>query len=218
MAARTYVLPPALRFTYAEGCRLERCRVAHTGATGIGFGAGCRRSVISGCELLDIGGNGVMVGWRGGIDDSPLDSKTGDPSLAADWQRPEQVPIGNEVSNNTVRRCGAVNHGCVGIYAAFCAETNIAHNRVADMPYTGISIGFRWDESPTSQRDCVVQYNHIHDVMLMLADGGGIYTLGLQPGTVLRGNLIHHVDRSRPAAAVPGQVTGPYLFRVLDTR
>ncbi|MFV2065689.1 MAG: hypothetical protein ACC645_01825, partial [Pirellulales bacterium] len=147
MGARTYVLPPALRFTYAEGCRLERCRVAHTGATGIGFGAGCRRSVVSGCDLLDIGGNGVMVGWRGGIADSPLDCQQGDPSLAADWRRPEQVPVGNEVSNNTIRRCGAVNHGCVGIFAAFCAETNIAHNLVADMPYTGISIGFRWDES-----------------------------------------------------------------------
>lgn len=32
--------------------------------------------------------------------------------------------------------------------------------------------------------------------MTMLADGGGIYTLGLQPGTVLRGNLIYSIHRS----------------------
>ena len=34
---------------------------------------------------------------------------------------------------------------------------------------------------------------------MLLADGGGIYSLGLQPGTVLRGNLIHAVHRSRLA-------------------
>jgi len=32
--------------------------------------------------------------------------------------------------------------------------------------------------------------------MKMLADGGAIYTLGYQPGTVLRGNLLHDVYRS----------------------
>jgi hypothetical protein len=42
----------------------------------------------------------------------------------------------------------------------------------------------------------VAEYNHIHDVLKKLADGGGIYTLGFQPGTILRGNHIHDVHRS----------------------
>ncbi len=44
-----------------------------------------------------------------------------------------------------------------------------------------------------------MERNHIHDVMKLLADGGGIYTLGLQPGTVLRHNYIHDVHRSGTA-------------------
>ena len=61
----------------------------------------------------------------------------------------------------------------------------MAHNVIHDMPYTGISIGYRWDTTPTSLVRCVAEYNHIYDVMKTLADGGGIYTLGFQPGTVL---------------------------------
>jgi len=34
------------------------------------------------------------------------------------------------------------------------------------------------------------------NVLKKMADGGGIYTLGFQPGTVLRGNHIHDVRRS----------------------
>ena len=80
--------------------------------------------------------------------------------------------------------------------SAFSKNTLISHNHVAYMPYTGISIGFRWNTTPTSQSHCIVEYNHIHDVMIKIADGGGIYTLGYQPQTVLRGNHIYNVHRS----------------------
>jgi hypothetical protein len=36
----------------------------------------------------------------------------------------------------------------------------------------------------------------MYDVMKNLADGGGFYTLGFRPGTILRGNLILGVHRS----------------------
>jgi hypothetical protein len=49
----------------------------------------------------------------------------------------------------------------------------------------------------------VVEYNHIHDAMMLLADGGGIYTLGYQPGAAIRGNHIHAVHRSRFAGRAP---------------
>ncbi len=190
-----YVLPAALFFARTEGCALENCRVAHTGAGGIAFGARCRENGVSRCELDDIGGNGIVVGWRGNPRTGALDF-VGDESLSSDWADPEDVPRSNKVTDCTITRCGAVNHGSVAVFAAFSAGTEISHNLIHDMPYTGISVGFRWNTSETSQREALVANNHVYDVMKMLADGGAIYTLGYQPGTVLRGNRLHQVHRS----------------------
>jgi glycosyl hydrolase family 141 len=191
----TQVLPSAIEFSYSQDCGLENCRVAHTGACGVVFGPGCRRNVVSGCALEDIGGNGIMVGWRGKGQVTGKE-QGGDFHLSGDWIEPRDVPTGNAITGTILQTCGAVNHGCVGIFDAFAAGTRIAHNVVHDMPYTGISVGFRWDESLTSQRDSIIEFNHVYDTMKMLADGGCLYTLGYQPGTIIRGNVFHDVHRS----------------------
>jgi hypothetical protein len=74
------------------------------------------------------------------------------------------------------------------------------------LPYTAISVGWGWGEpdagggnyvvpvvydTPTPLGDNRIEGNHIHNVMLRRNDGGGVYTLSNQPGTVIRGNLIH---------------------------
>ena len=190
--APTQVQPVAIECAYAEGIRFERCRLAHLNNSGIGFGPGCRRNAVIGCVIEDIGGNGVMVGWRGiGRLETGAEG-----TLDADWADPAEAPAGNEVANCLIRRCGADSRGAVGVFVAFSADTRVAHNVIHDMPYTGVSIGYRWNTTPTSQVRCVAEYNHIYDVMKTLADGGGYYTLGFQPGTVFRGNLIHDVHRS----------------------
>ncbi len=195
MKSNTHVLPPALHFAYATDCAVTDCRIARHGGTAVGFGPSCDRNTVAGSELFDIGGNGILVGWRGRGHEHTI-SWSGNASLSSDWPDPKDVPQANVISNNYIHDCGAINHGCVGIFDAFCTGTTISHNHVTNMPYTGISIGFRWNMTSTSQRDTLVEYNHVHDVMKKLADGGCIYTLGLQPGTVLRGNLLYDVHRS----------------------
>jgi hypothetical protein len=67
---------------------------------------------------------------------------------------------------------------------------------VYDLPYTGISIGWKWNPLPTSSKNNRILNNHIHHAMQVLGDGGGIYTLGYQPGSVISGNIIHDILRS----------------------
>jgi hypothetical protein len=188
-----HVEPVAVELVHAQRCVFAHCRFTHSGGAGVGLGPGSRSNGLLGCRLDDLGGNGVMVGWRG----KGRVSEARQGRFDGDWQDPGDAPVGNEVRDCLVERCGQVNYGGVGIFVAFSAKTRIVQNEVRELPYTGISVGFRWNTDPTSQRECLVQNNHIHHVMTLLADGGGIYTLGFQPGTVLRGNYIHDVTRSK---------------------
>ncbi|UCH36268.1 MAG: right-handed parallel beta-helix repeat-containing protein [Armatimonadota bacterium] len=180
----------AVEWEYAERCSLIECEIAHTEGTGLSLRRGCCDNLIQRNRIFDAGANGLMVGENL----CHLYHADREPPAA-------DVPRRNVIRDNRVEDCGVEYHGAVGIWVAFTDGTVVAHNLVHDLPYTGISVGFIWNDTPTVCRGNVVEYNHIHDVMKLLADGGGIYTLGLQPGTVLRGNLIHDVHRHESTCA-----------------
>lgn len=181
-----YSEPAAIEVSFASNIVFRNCEIAHLGAAGIGLGMGTRDSRIEGCHIHDTGGNGINIGHRL----APVKS------LDQDWEKPEFAPDNNIIIKNVVEYCGLSDYGSVGIFMANAQHTLISSNTVAHLPYTGISMGFNWSPAKTTTRDNTVEYNHIYDVMNVLADGGGIYTLGFEPGTVLRKNLIHDVHRS----------------------
>lgn len=106
---------------------------------------------------------------------------------------PHQVATANTLLNNTITLCGRQFYGAVGIWCGFVAETLFKNNHIFDLPYTGISVGWEWSPAPTPCRENHIEGNHIHHIMKVLSDGGGIYMLGLQPGSTITGNLIHDV-------------------------
>ncbi|MBI3922636.1 MAG: right-handed parallel beta-helix repeat-containing protein, partial [Armatimonadetes bacterium] len=177
------IIDPAIRWEWAESCSIEDGEIAHLGGVGLFLGKGCVNNAIVGNLMHDIGGNGVMIG--GPKDPSP------------------EVPRNNRIANNYVHACGVDYLGAVGIWVGFTDGTVIAHNELHDLPYSGISVGWQWNPEPTSNKNNLIECNHIYDVMKRLSDGGGIYTLGLQPGTVIRGNLIHDILRTGTAVGAP---------------
>ena len=190
-----YIVPLAVQLTYADNCRFERCYFANIAQTAIGFAEGVDDCEIIDCELSDIGGSGIMIGYRGGDDiNGAIFGGTG--NAITDWSVPGDAPVGNRIINNYIHGCGAEWFGCVGIADQFTVNTTMLKNNIDDLPYTGLSSGFNWTDVVTSQSGTVIAQNHIHDCMKLLNDGGGIYTLGNHQGGLIDGNLIYDIYRN----------------------
>ncbi|MCA8974157.1 MAG: right-handed parallel beta-helix repeat-containing protein [Planctomycetes bacterium] len=177
-------LPAAIGLRWARACRIDRCTATAVGGTGIGVGAGCRDCRVIDTTVSGAGGNRVMVGDGGDEADT--------------------AAAGNAVRNCVIERCGRRLFGAVGVWVGLTERTTIANCEIRDLPYTGVSVGRSWDDRPTPCRGNAIERNHIHHVMQLLSDGGAIYTLGLQPGTVFRGNAIHDVRRNAGRAPSNG--------------
>lgn len=190
-------IPAAVSLRDALGCSVEDCVAAHLGGSAIELADGCRDCLVEGNRVFDASANGIMVGG---------------PKIEG------RVPGGCRVANNHVLACGREFYGAIGIWVGFARATRVAHNLVHDLPYSGISVGWEWNAEPTPCKENVVEWNHVYDVMNRLCDGGCIYTLGYQPGTVIRGNHLHAVHRSQLAQGAPNngmfidQGSKGYLF------
>ena len=155
----------------------------------IGNNAVCLHNVLDHitfdhCVLRDIGGGGIQIA---GVN---ADHDRADPNLVL-------VPHDIVIRDCLIESYGRVHRNGVGILARYLYDSEISHNEIHDGYYTAISVGWSWGYEPHATRNILVEKNHLYDIGKgLLSDMGGIYTLGLQPGTVLRGNLIHDV-RSR---------------------
>lgn len=104
------------------------------------------------------------------------------------------------VSNNLIRNTGIEHKPSVVIMAYWGDGINITHNDIKFAPYSGISLGWGWEEwngrierskgKPSlSLRNNSVTGNKIGYVLQTLHDGGGIYLLGRQSAFVKDSSL-----------------------------
>lgn len=172
-------IPAAIYAQGAVSCSFESCVVAHVGGYGIELGRGCRENRILRCEIVDAGAGGIKVG------ETVL------------RKEPEERTVRNEVSDTHVHDLGLVFPAGVGIWVGHSSGNRLAHNHIHDTYYSGFSVGWSWGYGPSGAQDNLIEYNDVHDIGRgMLADMGGIYTLGTCTGTVIRNNVFHDVRSS----------------------
>ena len=171
-------VPGAIYFEGARNCAIEDCRIAHIGWYGVELGNGCTGCRVVGNELYDMGAGGVKL--DGADAQGPLCRRTGN----------------NVVTDNHVHDGGLVFPSCVGIVSLYSFGNEISHNHIHDLFYSGISCGWEWAYAEGISKDNIIEKNYIHHLGKgRLSDMGGIYTLGVQPGTVIRGNVIHDIEK-----------------------
>lgn len=195
-----FELPTAVTFEVAKGCELIRTRISHCGGWGVMLGAWCEDCSLIGSVVNDIAGNGVIVGEdryrRVGVN--------GPWWIDGFWA---QVAKRNRVDSCLVQDCGVVFQDCAGIWVGLTEASEIRSNLVQRIPHSGISVGGLWNEELSPCRENLIKSNRIRQVMQLLSDGAGIYTVGFQPASVIAGNLISNI----PAQPGLSQNNGIYL-------
>ncbi len=193
-AARVAV-PAAVDVALAQRCHIERCWIRNLGTSGVWLGFRTRECRVTDCVIENTSGNGVNVG----------EDRSRRVGQRPWWQvAPEQAAADHLVAYNRIQRCGRQFYGAVGVWVGLARGIRVEHNEIAHLPYTGVSVGWMWNPTPTPAGNNRIARNHIHHVMQVLSDGGGIYTLGRQPGTRITGNVIHHIPRNAGRAESNG--------------
>ena len=197
-------MPSAFHAEWAGDLSVERNFFTNLGTGAVDFQVGVRESAITGNVFYQAGGAGITLGIF-----SPEQTE-----IHVPWQpdNPAETVADIRVANNYIRRIGTAYPGSCGIAAGYVSGLVVEHNEILDLPYTGISLGWGWTSKPSALRDNIVRHNHVHDVMRDLTDGGGIYTLSLQPGTRILRNHVHRVRSSPKANRTEGEhATGIYF-------
>ncbi len=181
-AQSAFGVPGIVRAEGARNCSFEECKFSNVGSYGLQLGRGCQSNRVSRCNFYDLAAGGIRIG------ETILRTNT-----------LEQAHE-NEIADCEIRDGGKMFHSGDGIWIGQSFGNHIAHNLIHDFFYTGISIGWTWGYEDSLASNNIVEFNHVHHLGKksngdgpILSDMGGIYTLGKQPGTIIRNNVWHDI-------------------------
>lgn len=169
----------------ADGIRFQQCTFRHMGATALDFHLYTKSCEVKNCLFTDISGNAILAstfgeeGHEAHLPYCPSDERVITKDLT--------------ISDCLIHDVANEDWGCVGICAGFVQGLQVLHNEIYDVSYTGISVGWGWNRQPCVMSNNQIVGNLIHHYARHMYDTAGIYTLGNQPRTVIKENVVRDI-------------------------
>lgn len=161
----------------AHDFSFTNCGFLHLGGWAVEFRRGCRRVRIERNRFSDLGAGAIKIG---------------EPAMAGS---PALETAGNTISDNVISDGSLLYLGAAAVWIGHSSHNLVSHNDISGDFHWAVSAGWQWSYLPPSgARANIIEFNHCHHLGTgPLGAHGALYVLGVQPGTVIAGNLVHDV-------------------------
>lgn len=168
-----YEVPAAIYISSSSDINFTDCRFENISYTAVKFDKASKNCNVTSCMFNEIGANAVFI--------------------HGDFVVPATTKNIN-ITDCHINKYGRIFNNAIGILLTHAIDCDLTNNEIHDGWYTGISVGWNWGYSPNSTNNINISNNLIYDIGNgWLSDMGAIYTLGIQPDTVISGNVIYNV-------------------------
>ncbi len=168
-----FEVPAAIYIAASSGINFTDCRFENISYSAVKFDKAAKDCNIKSCYFNEIGGNAVFI--------------HGDFVVPATTQNINIIDC-------HISYYGRIFNNAIGILLTHAYDCELSNNEIHDGWYTGVSVGWNWGYTEHPTNKIKICNNLIYNIgNAWLSDMGGIYTLGVQPDTVISGNVIYNV-------------------------
>ena len=175
----------------ANHVHFERNIFTQMGGTALDFISGTNNDMIIGNVVTDIAGNGISIGKFTASD-------TTEYHVPYNPSDKNEICTSDTIKDNYIHNVTTEFQGATGIAAGYPRQVDIEHNEIGYTNYTGVSVGYGWTNTVNAMSNNYINYNNIHHVTQILADGAALYTLSnQQPASQMEYNYLHDYTTSQ---------------------